>query len=135
MRAVLFHARDWIDEVVVEDAATRQKGWRRMVQFGLVFFPAQIDVVPFGHAVKESTRLDPSMRLLGEGVVLGSRLYPWMWRDDTNLTDFDAIFRGGKLFYLPILTKPILYHEPWKRLDWADHVTRSLTSRTLFRAT
>ena len=30
-RAMLFHARDSIEDVVVDDVATREKGWRRMV--------------------------------------------------------------------------------------------------------
>lgn len=120
-RAMLFHARDSIDEVVVDDEATREKGWRRMVQFGLVFFPSQIDVVPFGRAVSDARKIDPSMRPLGEGAVPSS-LYPWKWRGDSDVKNFDAISNGGKLFCPPILTKLILDREPERTLEWVDRI-------------
>ena len=44
-RALLFHARDSIEDIVVDDVKTREKGWRRMVQFGLVFFPSQVSCI------------------------------------------------------------------------------------------
>ena len=97
-----------------------------MVQFGLVFFPSMIDVVPFGEALSEAKRAassDPSVRALGEGAVPLS-LYPWKWRDgdDGDLKNFDAISKGGALFCPPILTKLILDREPVKTLDWVDRV-------------
>lgn len=123
-RALLFHARDSINDIVVDDTATRQKGWRRMVQFGLVFFPSQIDVVPFGRAISESTKIDPSMKSLGEGAVPGA-LYPWTWHDnDVDLANFNAISQNGKLFCPPILTKLILDREPVKTLEWVDRITK-----------
>ena len=123
-RALLFHARDSIDDIVVDDVATRQKGWRRMVQFGLVFFPSQIDVVPFGRAISESAKIDPSMKTLGEGAVPGA-LYPWTWHDnDADLANFNAISQKGKLFCPPILTKLILDREPEKTLEWVDRITK-----------
>ncbi|KAL9178424.1 hypothetical protein ACHAXT_003754 [Thalassiosira profunda] len=122
-RALLFHARNSIDEVVEDNEATRQRGWRRMVQFGLVFFPSQIDVVPFGEAIAEAGKIDPSMRSLGEGAVPGA-LYPWTWSKGSKADEanFDAISQNGKLFCPPILTKLILDREPQKTLEWADRV-------------
>lgn len=123
-RALLFHARDSIEDVVVDDVPTRRKGWRRMVQFGLVFFPSQIDVVPFGRAIRESNSIDPSMKSLGEGAVPGGTLYPWTWHDnDVDLTNFNAISQNGKLFCPPILTKLILDRERGRTLEWVDRIT------------
>ncbi|EED94657.1 predicted protein, partial [Thalassiosira pseudonana CCMP1335] len=123
-RALLFHARDNIQQVVVDDEATREKGWRRMVQFGLVFFPSQIEVVPAGRAISEANNIDPSQKSLGQGAVPGS-LYPWTWHDnDADLKNFNAISQNGKLFCPPILTKLILDREPQKTLDWVDRITR-----------
>jgi hypothetical protein len=123
-RAMLYHARDTIDDVVVDDEATREKGWRRMVQFGLVFFPSQIDVVPVGRAIAEAGRIDPSMKSLGVGGVPGN-LYPWTWHDnDADLANFNAISQDGKLFCPPILTKLILDREPVKTLEWVDRITK-----------
>ena len=124
-RGLLFHARDSIEDVVVDDLETRRKGWRRMVQFGLVFFPSQIEVVPFGKAIRQSvTDIDPSMRTLGVGAVPGGKLYPWTWHDnDVDLANFNAISQNGKLFCPPILTKLILDREPEKTLEWVDRIT------------
>ena len=77
-RAMLFHARDSIDDIVTDTPENRKRGWRRMVQFGLVFFPSQIDVVPFGKAISQAIKIDKSMKPLGEGAVPFS-LYPWTW--------------------------------------------------------
>ena len=124
-RALLFHARDSIEDVVVDDVTTRQKGWRRMCQFGLVFFPSQIDVVPFGKAITQSiNEIDPSMKTLGVGAVPGGTLYPWTWHDnDADLVNFNAISQNGKLFCPPILTKLILDREPTRTLDWVYRIT------------
>ncbi|KAL7461599.1 hypothetical protein ACHAXS_002017 [Conticribra weissflogii] len=122
-RALLYHARDSIEDVVEDTPATRNKGWRRMVQFGLVFFPSQIDVVPVGKAIRDARRIDPSMAQLGDGAVPGGALYPWTWRgDDADLADFDAISQNGTLFCPPILTKLILDREPEKTLEWVGRI-------------
>ncbi len=123
-RALLYHARDSITDVVVDDVETRRKGWRRMVQFGLVFFPSQIEVVPVEKAIKQSSTIDPSMKTLGVGAVPGGTLYPWTWHDnDVDLANFNAISQNGKLFCPPILTKLILDREPTRTLEWVDRIT------------
>ena len=121
-RALLFHARDNITEVVADTSENRQRGWRRMVQFGLVFFPSQISVVSAGKAVKEATQVDPRMRNLGDGAV-PINLYPWTWDGNSDLKNFEAISKNGKLFCPPILTKLILDREPKTTLDWVDRVS------------
>ena len=94
------------------------------VQFGLVFFPSQIEVVPLGRAIIESRKIDPSMRPLGEGAVPGA-LYPWTWHDNNaDLANFNAISQDGKLFCPPILTKLILDREPVKTLEWVRRITK-----------
>ena len=123
-RAMLFHARDSIDEIVQDTEQSRKKGWRRMVQFGLVFFPSQIDVVSATDAISQASKIDPSMKPLGEGAVPFS-LYPWKWHDnDADLQNFQVISNGGKLFCPPILTKLILDREPTRTLEWVDRVSK-----------
>jgi hypothetical protein len=121
-RAMLFHARDSINDVVEDNPETRKKGWRRMVQFGLVFFPSQIDVVPLVEAFSEASRINESMKPLGYGAVPFS-LYPWKWHDNNaDLKNFKAISKGGEIFCPPILTKLILDREPDRVLNWVDRV-------------
>lgn len=122
-RALLYHARDNITEVVQDTPETRRKGWRRMVQFGLVFFPSQIQVTPFAEAIEEASHVDVTMRNLGDGAVPGGTLYPWSWPShDADVRNFEAISQRGSLFCPPILTKLILDREPQRTLDWVDKV-------------
>jgi hypothetical protein len=121
-RALLFHARNSINEVVPDTLEIRQRGWRRMVQFGLVFFPSQINVVPAGEALKEARQVPRSMVNLGDGAV-PLKLYPWTWNgDDDDVNNFEVISQHGKLFSPPILTKLILDREPTRTLEWVDTV-------------
>lgn len=121
-RAMLFHARDNITEVIQDTPENRMKGWRRMVQFGLVFFPSQIDVVPAGEAISEASKIDKRMKPLGEGAVPFS-LYPWTWhKNNADLRNFQVISNNGKIFCPPILTKLILDREPERTLEWANKV-------------
>ena len=39
-RALLYHSRDFMTEIIEDTPKNRQKGWRRMVLFGLTFQPA-----------------------------------------------------------------------------------------------
>lgn len=122
-RALLFHARDNITEIVADTPENRERGWRRMVQFGLVFFPSQITVVPTGEALKEASKVDPRMKNLGDGAV-PINLYPWAWDGNSDEKNFEAISNNGKLFCPPILTKLILDREPLVTLDWASRVCK-----------
>ena len=123
-RAMLFHSRDRIDQFVEDTPETRQRGWRRMVQFGLVFFPSQIDVIGAGEALRDARRVkDPSQQALGKGAI-PLNLYPWKWHDnDVDLKNFEEISQNGKIFCPPILTKLILDREPTRTLEWVDRVT------------
>jgi hypothetical protein len=120
-RAMLFHARDNVTDEVEDTPETREKGWRRMVQFGLIFFPSQIDVVPFGQALFESRQVDPSRRNLGQDAVPLS-LYPWTWHGNADVRNFETISQNGAPFCPPILTKLILDREPNRTLAWVDKV-------------
>ncbi len=120
-RALLFHARDNITEIVADTRENRQRGWRRMVQFGLVFFPAQINVVGAGEAVAQARQIDGSMRNLGDGAV-PFNLYPWTWNGSDDEYNFEVISENGKLFCPPILTKLILDREPSGTISWVNKV-------------
>lgn len=118
-RALLFHARDDIGDVVADTPATRQRGWRRICLFGLTFFPSCIEV-RLGQLIADRLRLPPSMLSLGDGAVPFG-LYPWRWAasDEPN---FAAI--QGAPFVAPILQAIILNRFPEETLDWVDRVSR-----------
>ena len=119
--ALLYHSRDKITDPVVDSVDQRSKGWRRMVQFGLTFFPSRIIVTDFGVAINEASRLPADVKRLSAGNVYGG-LYPWSWEDgDKDLESFAAY--KDTLFCPPILTKLILDREPEAVLDWVRRVT------------
>jgi len=152
-RALLFHARDAVGDEVVNDEATRARGWRRIVLFGLLFFPSAIAVEPLGAALLAALGLggendDSSsnearsksgqpptaeMRALGEGAVpLG--LYPWTWVEDAE-PSFKALQQSGGnaagLLVAPVLRYLILDREPEAVLAWADRVANMGFSRVV----
>ena len=87
-----------------------------------VFFPSQIDVAPAGKAISQASKVDKSMKPLGEGAVPFS-LYSWTWHEnDADLNNFKTISKNGEIFCPPILTKLILDREPVKTLEWVDRV-------------
>lgn len=116
-RPLLYHARDYSGEVVEDVEETWKKGWRRMVLFGLCFYPGKIDVTPFGKAIGDARRVP--MKGLGKNAVPGD-LYPWSWRggDEANFKSFG----DGGLFIPPILTKLIFDREPERVIRWAEDV-------------
>lgn len=123
-RGLLYHARDNAFQRVEDTPETRQKGWRRMVQFGLVFFPSQISVDSVGQAFAEARKVPADLRNLGDGAIPFGALYPWSWNGDSDKVNFETISENGKLFCPPILTKLILDREPNLTLDFVDRVTK-----------
>ena len=125
-RALLFHSRDSASDRSIVDSggdtpALRRKGWRRMVQFGLIFYPSHINVPSVGKDVQDKKQVPKELRNLGEGAV-PFNLYPWTWQEDEDVASFQAISNGGALFCPPILTKLILDREPRRTLAWVDRV-------------
>lgn len=120
-RALLFHARDQATDFVIDTPENRRKGWRRMVQFGLIFFPSQIQVSPVGQALRDAKQVPLELQNLDDGAV-PFNLYPWSWNGDKDIENFRAISQNGRLFCPPILTKLILDREPDRVLAWVDRV-------------
>ena len=118
-RCLLYHARDTIAEEVRNDAETRRKGWRRIAQFGLSFFPSAIEVRT-AETLSDAKRLPPSMAGLGDGSVPFA-VYPWAWERD-DVPSFRKL-QGG-LFVAPILQALILNRFPAETREWVDRVSR-----------
>jgi Domain of unknown function (DUF4336) len=134
-RALIYHSRDTADERISNnDGDTmerRLKGWRRMVQFGLVFFPSQITVTPtIGKVLDDIQSVPYNLRNLGtDAIPFNSALYPWSWNaNDTDQMNFDYISQNGTLFCPPILTKLILDREPTATLQFVDRVCQRFST-------
>jgi len=119
-RCLLYHARDNITEEVRNSAETRRKGWRRIAQFGLTFFPSSIDV-RVSEMASDAARLPPTMGSLGQGNV-PFEIYPWSWRGDADVAAFQKL-QGG-LLCAPILQALILSRFPDETREWVSRVTR-----------
>jgi Domain of unknown function (DUF4336) len=130
-RALLFHARDKMTDPVSDSKQSRQRGWRRMALFGLVFFPAGIEVTGVKETFSQLDAVPEGAAVLGQGAIpIDPRLYAWKWyglqfnpelsqlnqesqsRVRPEISSFKAL-QGG-LLVAPILQKLILNREPGK---------------------
>jgi hypothetical protein len=128
-RAMLYHSRDSALDKIEDTPESRARGWRRMVQFGLVFFPSQIQVRSLSEALAEARQVPPELRNLGQGAIPGGVLYPWTWKSgDADRINFETISQNGKLFCPPILTKLILDREPEATLEFVDKICKRFSN-------
>jgi hypothetical protein len=122
-RAILFHSRDDMLDDVEDTEVARQRGWRRMALFSLVFFPGGIAVKGFLETFKLLPLVSTTAKLLGRGAIpLSGGLYPWRW-EKAEVKNFKAL-QGG-LLVAPILRELILNREPEAVLAWADKISQS----------
>lgn len=64
-RALIYHARDDFTETVADSPATRRKGWKRVVLFGLFFTPKALTVVETKQCFEDAKTTPPLMKSLG----------------------------------------------------------------------
>lgn len=114
-RALLFHAREFKGDMVVDTPENRRKGWRRIVLLFNFFFPgggnANLGPGPVLEALK--TPRDP----YGWG---GWKPVDWK---ETEVLDFERYSAGGKPAVLPII-QIILARGPQQVNEWVDIVTK-----------
>ena len=115
-RALLFHARDEKDEVVVDTPEARRKGWRRIVLLFNFFFPstgkADLGLGPIFQALQTPTNA------YGWG---GWKPFSWNSEASEQL-DFDTFSANGKPTILPIL-QIILARGPKEVTKWTDTIS------------
>jgi len=111
-KPLLYHARDTMTEVVEDTREIRERGWRRVVLFGLFFNPSSIDIKDGGEALS-NRRPDINPDFAG--------IYPFDWVRD-EIPSFKAL-QGG-LLVAPILQQLILNRNPVDTLDFADKVSK-----------
>lgn len=111
-KPLLYHARTTVTEVVEDTPEIRERGWRRVVLFGLFFTPGSLMIKDTNTALAER-RPDINSDFAG--------IYPWDWVGD-DIASFKAL-QGG-LLVAPILQQLILNREPIEVLDFADEVAK-----------
>ncbi|MBE9030131.1 DUF4336 domain-containing protein [filamentous cyanobacterium LEGE 11480] len=116
-RAMLFHARDHVSEVVADTPANRLKGWQRIALFSFYFRPSAAGVVSLIPALKDLKTAPDRSRQNYYG------LYPFQWQSDWKKS-FDALRGEGRLFVAPILQRLILNRDPREAIDWANTVAQ-----------
>mmetsp|Transcript_22 Transcript_22/g.46 ORF Transcript_22/g.46 Transcript_22/m.46 type:complete len:493 (-) Transcript_22:223-1701(-) len=111
-KPLLYHARTTVTEVLEDTPEVRERGWRRVVLFGLFFTPGALNIKDTNTALAER-RPDINPDFAG--------IYPWDWVGD-DIASFKAL-QGG-LLVAPILQQLILNREPIEVLDFADEVAK-----------
>jgi Domain of unknown function (DUF4336) len=112
---LLFHARDSSFDAFEDTAATRQKGWQRIVLFTFYFAPSALEVASLKQMFQEARHAPERSRKAYFG------LFPFQW-NATWKQAFDAVQRNGAPFVAPILQTLILNRAPQETLDWAYQV-------------
>jgi len=112
-KPLLYHARDTVTDINQDTPEVREKGWRRLVLFGLFFTPSGIQIKDISTAIQER-RPDFFPDFFG--------IYPWDWIDNKDVPSFNAL-KGG-LLVAPILQKLILNRNPVEVLDFANQVSQ-----------
>jgi len=121
-RALLYHARDDMFQIIQDTPANRRKGWRRMVLFGLTFQPKGINILDTFKAIKMLPFVTQDMKKLGDGAIpFDGGFYPWEWIE-SDQPSFNAL-KGG-LLVAPILQTLIFNRNPEAVLSWADDVVK-----------
>jgi len=121
-RALLYHSRDTMLDTVADTREARLRGWRRMVLFGLFFFPSGISVSGVGETFGALPQVEKDSKILGEGSIpINGALYPWSWVVSEE-SSFKALKNG--LLVAPILQKLILNREPDRVLQWVERVAQ-----------
>lgn len=119
-RALLYHARDTMLQVVEDTPEIRKRGWRRIVLFALYFQPSGIKVNDLFESIKILDKVEPDMKLLGRGnIPISEGLYPWDWVKD-EIPNFRSL-QGG-LLVAPILQKLIFNRKPDEVARWVDKI-------------
>ena len=121
-QAACYTTRDDISEEIEDTPANRRRGWRRIVQFGLYFFPSSVDV-RLSTIPGDLQRQPDSMRKLAEAEegALPFGVLPWAWgRDDRPSV---KALQGG-LLCAPILQAIILNRFPEETSAWVDDVCK-----------
>jgi Domain of unknown function (DUF4336) len=113
--ALLFHAKDDAFDAVEDGAATRRKGWQRIVLFTFYFRPGALAVIPFGQAIRDAWNAPEPLRKAYFG------LFPFKWQKDWKRS-FEVLVDERPLFVAPILQTLILNRAPRETLDWTCRV-------------
>jgi Domain of unknown function (DUF4336) len=115
---LLFHARDRVDEVVIDTPANRRKGWQRIVLFTFYFRPGCLEIdrtLPMIQQALSSAPVKSRQTFFG--------LYPFHWQAHWP-NSFAAIANQGRPLVAPILQQLILNRSPAQTLAWVDQVAR-----------
>ena len=109
---LLYHARDTVTDVLQDTPEVRQRGWRRVVMFGLFFTPSAITIKDVKTAL-DHRRPDINSDFAG--------IYPWDWVGDEKAS-WKGLTGNGKPLVAPILQVLLLNRSPVEVLDFADKV-------------
>ena len=97
----------------------------RMTLFGLFFFPAGIMVSDFIETFRNLRKVNPKMKLLGEGTLpISGGFYPWQWVQ-SEIESFKALQVAVHSFFF--LSNKSLAGESFCSANFAEDHTKSRT--------
>ncbi len=114
---LLFHARDAVDENIIDTTENRLTGWQRIVLFTLYFRPSQVEID------RTLTMLQDAQQAPDRSKRAFWGLYPFHWQADWQKS-FVQTYQQEKLMVAPILQQLILSRQPHKTQAWVEQVTQ-----------
>jgi hypothetical protein len=114
---LLFHAKDSVSSIVVDNPADRRKGWQRIALFAFYFRPSALETVKLGQSIRDALKAGDRSRKGYFG------WFPFAWKDNWHHS-FKILRGNGRPFVAPILQTLILNRAPQETLDWVDTITQ-----------
>jgi hypothetical protein len=114
---LLFHARDGVEEKIIDTTENRLTGWQRIVLFTLYFRPSQVEIDQTGAMIQAAQQAPDRSKQAFWG------LYPFHWQADWQKS-FIQTYQQEKLMVAPILQQLILSRQPHKTRAWVKQVAQ-----------
>ncbi len=114
---LLFHAKDYPWDSIVDNQANRRKGWQRISLFAFYFRPSTLETTPLVPSIRDAFKAPNHSRRNYFG------LFPFRWQDSWEQS-FATLHGGGRLFVAPILQTLILNRAPQATLNWVEKVAK-----------
>lgn len=120
---LLFHGRDQASEDLEDTPERRQRGWQRIVLFGLYFRPGDLEVLPLGK-VWRLAQGAPSRRPATDWRSARQAyfgLLPWQWRPGWQAA-FERASAAEAVRVAPILATVIFNRQPEAIQRWLETI-------------
>ncbi len=126
---LLFHARDSGDELLLDTAENRRKGWARLVLFASYLKPAQLEIPPISKVFRNSFK--PGLRNWKSHF----GIYPFLWKENWKSSTKKLIGNQKPLLQVaPVIERLVFPRAKSEFLKWLDEISKIRDMKILIPA-